>query len=81
MLFGKNPFHRINKIVKVPNHFREYTARELTDYGTMVGLETEKIYFLNYKKDGEHIKNFLKIVSYPFKNFRQGLTVIYKAPL
>ena len=72
LMMGKNPYHLISKSVKTPNHFREYTSDELTEIGKAAGLRVEKIYYLNYEKDGELLKNFLKKIGGFRENFRQG---------
>lgn len=94
VLAGRNPYERIREDATNPGHFREYTARELRDYLSAVGLQIEHIeqrsYFdYRYAHHGQRRSRRqlwaaqLKNVFYPWlpANLRPGLTCIARKPL
>lgn len=92
MFLGRNPYELIREDATNPGHFREYTANELRNYGTNVGLmlasiEARSYFDFRYAHHGRTtrgsrvvggIKNFL----YPWlpTSMRPGLTAVFQAP-
>jgi SAM-dependent methyltransferase len=65
MVFGKNPYQLIAENVGDPNHFREYTMDELTDYCLQVGYKIEEKSVNNYFDYGyrNHIYNSSEVTN------------------
>lgn len=79
ILFGRNPYEMIRETRTNPGHFREYTVRELIDVGRKCDLSIEKVILSDYSSYPNTIHHKItKFLIHPFRNFREGITVIYR---
>ncbi|MNC88966.1 hypothetical protein D3C83_48490 [compost metagenome] len=93
LLFGRNPYERIREDVRNPGHFREYTLRELADYGAAAGLQIERHFYGNYfdyrykgysRPHARVPKRHLALVNVAYdvmpRTLRPGITLVLRKP-
>ncbi len=88
VLVGRNPYAMIREDVSNPDHFREYTERELRDYVLSAGLNIQECIFSNYfdirhgdQREGPRISplmlNAMNVLYQAMPpSLRTGLTVV-----
>lgn len=74
MLAGRNPYELLRDDPGNPGHFREYTAAELTHYGNLAGLRTERVLYLNYWPS----PGWRSGIERWFPKLRNGLTLVLR---
>lgn len=74
MLLGRNPYELIRTDRTNPGHFREYTMKELEQYGKDAGFQTGFADYCNYWPISNPFIRLANLVP----SFRQGMTVFLK---
>jgi hypothetical protein len=75
MLKGNNPYELIRECRDNPGHFREYTRKEMGDFGYVAGFDIRDIYMRNYFNE----KGFLPSVSnFLPGSLKNGMTIIFR---
>jgi len=74
MMLGRNPFEPIRESRSNPGHFREYTGKELVAICGQVGLECERLTYIDYWPT----RLILKIIQRLNPHLRNGLTLVFK---
>ncbi|WP_128547812.1 class I SAM-dependent methyltransferase [Larkinella soli] len=91
MVAGRNPYEQIRTVLVNPGHFREYTAAELRQIGSDLGLKVVEMVFGNYfdyryrPVDGHHpMKPAEKLgaINWLFRflpgQLKPGITMVYR---
>lgn len=74
MLLGRNPYELIRTDRTNPGHFREYTMKELEQYGKDAGFQTEFAHYCSYWPVSNPFIRLANLIP----SFRQGMTVFFK---
>ncbi|MBK0382659.1 methyltransferase domain-containing protein [Pedobacter sp. SD-b] len=81
MLFGNNPFEIPRQNLQNPGHFREYTAKELINFGEYGGLEINRIIYDEYFEYPSVLSKFYRSFKAIIpKKMKSGITIVYKKP-
>jgi trans-aconitate methyltransferase len=79
LLAGRHPYEKIRDSRTNPGHFREYTARELSDAGRVAGLEVAACAVHNYfGHPGLAGRSYNSFCRYLPSFLRDGITIIYR---
>ena len=77
LLFGKNPYERIRENRQNPGHFREYTAKEISDMASKCGYATTLVRYNSFLIDGNRSDRRMdRIARWLPATFKGGFTMI-----
>ena len=73
LLAGINPYEKIRVDKANPGHFREYTMKELEQYGNEAGFKVSFREYCSYWSGNNPVKRTIDLIP----SFREGITVLY----